>query len=285
MKSPLIVVRGAGDLATGTIHKLHSCGFFVLALETAAPSAIRRCAAFSEAVYTDCSTVEGVTCRLAGGLDEVPDILNSGEVPLLIDPEASCLDRVKPAVLVDAILAKRNLGTHTGMAPTVIALGPGFSAPEDAHVVIETMRGHDLGRLIRLGSALPDTGMPGLIAGAGAKRVVHSPAAGVFRPLKQITDVVREGEPVAEVEDADGTRIPVPATMDGLLRGLLREGYPVTQGFKVADIDPRLEERDNCFTISDKARCIAGGVLEAVLWGICRERKEREAVEPWSFPS
>ena len=255
MRDKLIVVRGGGDLATGTIHKLRSCGFPVLVLEAAAPSAIRRNAAFSEAVYEGSATVEGLTCTLTADVEEA----------------LALLDRVKPAAVVDAILAKRNLGTHRGMAPLTIALGPGFTAPGDVDVVVETQRGHDLGRLIRSGAAAPNTGVPGLIAGVGADRVLHAPSAGIFRNVKKITDTVRKGEVLARIETADGDSIPLPATIDGLLRGLLRDGYPVTKGFKVADIDPRLEEYKNCFTISDKARCIAGGVLEAVVWGLGRE--------------
>lgn len=271
MREKLIVVRGGGDLATGTIHKLRSCGFPVLVLEAAAPSAIRRNVAFSEAVYEGRATVEGLTCTLAAGADEALALLDRGGLPLLVDPAGDCLDRVRPAVVVDAILAKRNLGTHRGMAPVTVALGPGFTAPDDVDVVVETQRGHDLGRLIRSGAAAPNTGVPGLIAGVGADRVLHAPAAGIFRNVKKITDAVRKGETIARIEGPDGDSISLPATIDGLLRGLLRDGYPVTKGFKVADIDPRLEEYENCFTISDKARCIAGGVLEAVVWGLSRE--------------
>ncbi len=270
MPKNLIVVRGGGDIATGTIHKLHSCGFPVLVLETAHPSAIRRNVAFSEAVYEGRSVVEGAECLLARDPEQALTLLSQGKVALLVDETASCLSSLRPIALVDGILAKKNLGTHPGMAPLTIALGPGFTAPQDAHVVIETMRGHNLGRLIRSGSALPNTGVPGLIAGEGAARVIHAPAPGLFRNVKQITDTVRRGEIIALIEPPQGEPIPVPATLDGLLRGLLRDGYPVTAGFKVADIDPRPEEYDNCFTISDKARCIAGGVLEAVIQSLRR---------------
>ena len=166
--------------------------------------------------------------------------------------------------VVDAILAKKNLGTHRGMAPITVALGPGFEAGVDVDAVIETRRGHQLGRVIRQGCAEENTGVPGIIGGYGKERVIDSPAAGVLRNVKKITDTVHKGEIIAIVE-TDRGEVPVPATIEGLLRGLIRDGYPVTEGFKIADIDPRVEEYNNCFTISDKARCIAGGVVEAIL--------------------
>lgn len=266
----LIIVRGGGDLATGTIHKLVQSGFPVLVLETAMPSAIRRNVAFSEAVYEGSAVVEGVTARLAHSAAEAETILTQGNPAVLVDPDADCLRFFSPLVLVDAILAKKNMGTHPGMAPVTIALGPGFRAGVDVDVVIETRRGHNLGRLIYTGEAAPNTGVPGEICGYARERVVHAPAAGIFRPRKELTTAVRRGDLLAEVITADGP-IPVYAAIDGLLRGLLRDGYPVTPGFKCADIDPRLEEYDNCFTISDKARCIAGGVLEAILQNLYLE--------------
>ncbi len=268
----LIVVRGGGDIATGTIHKLMSSGFPVLVLETPHPSAIRRKVAFSEAVYEGRMTVEGISCTLAQNLTEAEAILARGEAAMLVDEKAECLKHLKPIALVDAILAKKNLGTNPDMAPVTIALGPGFTAPHDVDVVIETMRGHNLGRLIYFGQALPNTGIPGEIAGVGAKRVIHAAAEGIFHNVRQIPDTVEEGETIAYIETADRKQIPVAASVSGILRGLLREGYPVTKGFKVADIDPRLAERNNCYTISDKARCIAGGVLEAVLQNLYLEK-------------
>lgn len=260
----LIVVRGGGDLATGTIYKLHQCGFPVLILEIAAPSAIRRNVAFSEAVYQGSQQVEDMTCRRADTLEEAADLLKAGELPLLVDPAGRAIETLKPMAVVDAILAKRNLGTHKAMAPITVALGPGFTAGVDVDAVVETQRGHNLGRVLWQGAAAPNTGIPGIIAGYGKERVIHSPAAGVLRNVCHITDTVRKGQTIAVVETESG-QVPVEATLDGLLRGLIRDGYPVTRGFKIADIDPRASEYQNCFTISDKARCIAGGVVEAVL--------------------
>lgn len=260
----LIIVRGGGDLATGTICKLRQCGFPVLILETETPSAIRRNVAFCEAVYQGSQTVEGVTCHLAASKEHAQALLRDGKLPLLIDPTGSCIAHFHPLAVVDAILAKRNLGTCRGMAPITVALGPGFTAGVDVDAVVETKRGHNLGRVLYAGTAAPDTGVPGVIGGYGKERVIHSPAAGILRCAAQITDTVTMGQVIAVVETADA-QVPVQATLTGLLRGLLRDGYPVPKGFKIADIDPRAEEYANCFTISDKARCIAGGVLEAVL--------------------
>ena len=255
-----IVVRGGGDIATGTIHRLHRCGFSVLVLETDRPSAIRRYVAFSEAVYEGSWTVEGVEAVRVEALEEAVRRREQGKVPVLADAECRCLERIRPRVLVDAILAKKNLGTNIEMADTVIALGPGFTAGKDAHLVIETMRGHNLGRILTEGTALPNTGVPGVIAGYGKERVIHSPADGRMVNCSRIGDLVEKGQIIALVGQT-----PVRASLSGVLRGLLRDGYPVTKGFKIADIDPRESEQKNCFTISDKARCIAGGVLEGIL--------------------
>ena len=260
----LIIVRGGGDLATGTIHKLYKCGFPVLILEVKHPSAIRRNVAFSEAVYEGSQTVEAVTCFRADSTEHAAALLAEGKLPVLVDPSGSAIGLFRPMAVVDAILAKKNLGTARDMAPITVALGPGFEAGRDVDAVIETMRGHDLGRVLWNGCAAPNTGIPGIIGGYGKERVLYSPAAGILRNIRQITDTVKKGEPIATVETETGS-IPVHATMDGLLRGLIRDGYPVRKGFKIADIDPRTDEYKNCFTISDKARCIAGGVLEAIL--------------------
>lgn len=267
----VIIVRGGGDIATGTIMKLHQCGFPVLILEIENPSAIRRNVAFSEAVYQGSQTVEGVTCRLAKNVQEAEALLKAGQLTMLVDPNCTCLSHFQPLALVDAILAKRNLGTRRSMAPITVALGPGFTAGEDADAVIETQRGHNLGRVLYSGTAAPNTGVPGKIAGFDKERVIHSPAAGILRNVRAITDTVRKGETIAVIETPEG-EVPVAATLDGLLRGLIRDGYPVTKGFKIADIDPRASEYNNCFTISDKARCIAGGTLEAILH-LKKERK------------
>lgn len=260
----LIIVRGGGDLATGTIYKLYKCGFSVLILEVAEPSAIRRNVAFSEAVYQGTQTIEDVTCYRADSLAHAQELLDEGKLTVLVDPEGAAIDRLKPMAVVDAIIAKKNLGTRRDMAPITVALGPGFHAGQDVDAVIETKRGHNLGRVLWQGCAAPNTGIPGVIGGYGKERVIHSPAEGILRNVCRITDTVEKGQLIAVVETGNGDA-PVAATIDGLLRGLIRDGYPVTKGFKIADIDPRAEEYQNCFTISDKARCIAGGVVEAIL--------------------
>ena len=259
----LIIVRGAGDISTGTIHRLFRAGFPVLALESERPSAIRRRVAFSEAVYDGSATVERVTAVRVADIRDAAAALDAGKLPLLVDPNGESIRQLRPAAVVDAILAKKNLGTTVDMAPLTIALGPGFVAGTDVHCVIETMRGHNLGRIIVSGSAMPNTGVPGLIGGYGAERVIHAPAAGTFRMLRDIGSVVRAGERVGAIEAAEG-EVPVRAKIAGILRGILRDGYPVPKGFKLADVDPRLEQLENCATISDKARCIAGSVLELV---------------------
>ena len=260
----MIIIRGAGDISTGTIHRLFRAGFPVLALETDRPSAIRRKVAFSEAVYDGAMTVEGVTAVRITDAAQADGVLGQGRVPLLVDPAGVSIRQLKPDAVVDAILAKKNLGTTMGMAELTIALGPGFEAGKDVQYVIETMRGHNLGRIISSGCAAPNTGVPGIIAGFGAERVIHSPAEGVFRPCREIADEVQAGETVGTVLAGD-EEIPVRTRISGILRGIIRDGYPVTKGFKLADVDPRLEEKKNCFTISDKARCIAGSVLELVV--------------------
>lgn len=261
----LIIVRGGGDIATGTIYKLYRCGFPVLILETSKPSAIRRNVAFSEAVYQGKQTVEGVTCYLVATLEEALEYLQQGKLVIMVDETAECIAKLKPLAVVDAILAKKNLGTTINMAPITIALGPGFLAGKDVDVVIETMRGHHLGRVIENGTAIKNTGIPGVIAGYDRERVIHAPAKGIIKNMAQITDIVKKGQVIAMIETENDT-VPVNATIDGLLRGLIRDGYPVSQGFKIADIDPRIDEYNNCFTISDKARCIAGGVVEAIFY-------------------
>ena len=274
-KKDLIVVRGAGDLATGTIHRLKKAGFCLLVLEAEHPAAIRRQVALSEAVYAGSARVEDVEAvRMDVDLaekknrkelleQEMERIWKKDGVPVLVDPAGLSIAALRPAVVVDAILAKKNLGTTKEMAPFVIALGPGFTAGEDVDVVIETKRGHNLGRVIRSGSAVPNTGIPGIIGGYGKERVMHAQAEGILRNAASIGDIVEARAVIAEIETENGT-VPVEASLSGLLRGLIRDGYPVTKGFKIADIDPRKEELQNCFTISDKARCIAGSVLEVI---------------------
>lgn len=270
-KKPVVVVRGGGDLATGTIYALHKAGYPVLVLETKYPAAIRRLAAVSEAIYEGKTQVEDMTAIRIAGVEEAPNLWESGKVPVLVDPEGEAIRQIKPRVVVDAILAKKNLGTSRNMAPLTIGLGPGFTAGQDVDVVIETMRGHDLGRVFTEGSALPNTGVPGNIGGYTKERVIHAPQAGILHAVRGIGDLVEKGEEIAWLEAAGEDlgqkreeRISIPASISGVLRGILREGYPVTKGFKIADIDPRAEQKKNCTTISDKARCIGGSVLMVV---------------------
>lgn len=266
----VIAVRGGGDLATGVIQKFVRAGMRVAILETARPTAIRRTVALCQAVYDRKARVEDVTAVRMADVADCTAIWARGEVPLLVDPRAESLHALRPDGLIDAILAKRNLGTTAAMAAVVIALGPGFIAPEDAHAVIETKRGHKLGTIYWAGSALANTGIPGEIGGKGAERVLRAPADGVFVPMRKIGDIIAKGEAVFSIAEQV-----VRAPFDGVLRGLLQEGLDVTEGFKVADIDPRLDS--DCFTISDKARCIGGGALEAYL---CLRYRQGRSTRP-----
>ena len=244
-KSDLIIVRGAGDLATGTIHRLKKSGFRLLVLETDHPAAIRRQVALSEAVYSKSACVEGVEAVRVKDEKQMLDAWKNDKVPVMVDPMGESIASMQPKVVVAGV---------------------------DVDVVIETKRGHNLGRVIREGSAYPNTGIPGIIGGYGAERVIHAPAEGILKNKSKIGDIVEKGQVIAVIEASDKEnesasdikKTEVRATIDGLLRGLIRDNYPVTKGFKIADIDPRKEELANCFTISDKARCIAGSVLEVI---------------------
>ncbi|MDO4265237.1 MAG: selenium-dependent molybdenum cofactor biosynthesis protein YqeB [Eubacteriales bacterium] len=270
MQKKLVIVRGGGDLATGVVFVLHKAGFAVIILEIAAPSAIRRAAAFSEAVYENEMTVEGLHCRLCKSYGEALEVIGQDEVAMLVDPECRILKEVRPFALVDAILAKKNLGTRMDMSDNVVALGPGFEAGKDAHLVVETMRGHNLGRIYDSGFAIANTGVPGLIAGHSSDRVIHAEADGVIHNLSDIGDIVAEGQPIAVIRSEDGTETLVRAGFTGLLRGLIRDGYAVDKGLKIADIDARTEQQKNCFTISDKARSLGGSTLCAIMSLACR---------------
>ena len=257
----LVVVRGAGDLATGVAVRLHRCGFRVVMTELAQPLAVRRTVAFAQAVYDDETTVEGVTARCVAFRD-VRGVLASGAVAVLVDPEGASLAALQPDVLVDGRMAKRNLGTRLDDATLVIGLGPGFTAGEDCHVVVETNRGHNLGRVLWQGPAEPNTGVPGRIGGADADRVLRAPVAGVVQPLRAIGDTVEAGDVVARVGTAE-----VRARLDGVLRGMIYPGLDVAAGTKLGDIDPRAETA-HVQTVSDKSLAIGGGVLEAILAGL-----------------
>ena len=259
-KKTTLIVRGGGDLASGVIHRLYKCRYHVLVLECRKPSAIRRKVSFGEAVFDGTSNVEGVTGRLIEDVSECQKVWEAGEIPILVDETGESVKKLRPDALIDAILAKKNLGTTREMAPLTIALGPGFEAGKDIDYVIETQRGHRLGRVIEEGSAASNTGIPGVIAGYGKERVIHSPAAGIMHNRSQIGDIVEKDQILAMVDET-----PVYASLTGVLRGIIRDGYEVPKGMKIADIDPRKEQKKNCDTISDKARCIAGSVIEVLL--------------------
>lgn len=260
----LVIVRGGGDIATACIHKLFRCGFPVLVLETPLPSAIRREVAFSQAVYVGEHCVEGQTAQLISQLETANVVLGQGKIPIFLDPQGKSIQNLRPAVVVDGILAKKNLGTSKALAPLTIALGPGFEAGVDVDFVVETNRGHDLGRIIQSGYAEKNTGLPGEIKGISKERVMYAPVEGTLELCAEIGDFVEKDEIIAYLL-YHAHKTPVKASISGVLRGILPEGYPVYPGLKLADIDPRKEEKQNCFTISDKARCIAGSVLELVL--------------------
>ena len=256
----LVLIKGAGDLATGTAVRLRRAGLDLVMTEVERPTAVRRTVAFSQCMYDGTAAVEGLTARRASGKAEALAALARGEIPVLCDPGAEIRKELPFDGVVDAILAKKNLGTAITDAPIVLALGPGFTAGADCHGVVETMRGHDLGRLILEGSAAPNTGVPGNIGGYTDERLIRAPADGVFVPLAAIGDRVEAGQPVAEV-----TGEVARARLTGVVRGMLPAGLAVTRGMKAGDIDPRCEAR-HCFTVSDKARAIAGGVLEGLLY-------------------
>ena len=262
-----VLIRGAGDLATGIALRLHRAGLQVAMTDIEKPTAIRRTVCFSQAIVHGETVVEDVKAVRAEYV-QVPELLRAGVIPVLADPEGICIEKLKPDAVVDAILAKRNLGTKITDAPVVVGVGPGFTAGEDCHAVVETMRGHTLGRVIWEGSAIPNTGIPGLIGGFAGERVLRAPADGVFQPLLEIGAQVKMGDVAAEV---DG--VPMTCTLDGVLRGILAEGTTVFKGMKAGDIDPRCKV-EHCYTASDKAIAVGGGVLEAILCrsGVLKER-------------
>ncbi len=254
-----VLIRGGGEMASGVAHRLFKSHLNVVLTEIPQPLCVRREVSFCEAIFQIEKEVEGVVAKHVAAPQDVFLAWEEGKIPLLIDPEGAVRESMKPHVIVDAILTKKNTGTYKGDAPLVIGLGPGFWAGRDVDVVIETNRGHDLGRVITEGPAQPNTGVPGEIGGVAAQRVFRAPRDGAFHPVKRIGDMVEAGETVAWVEDE-----PTVTEISGVLRGLLREGTTVHKGLKAGDVDPR-GNRENCFTISDKARAIGGGVLEAIL--------------------
>lgn len=255
-----VIVRSGGDVASGTIKRLHEAGFKVIVLEIENPTAIRRTVSYSQCVFEGTTTIEGTTARLCSTLEEVDDTHFKGEIPVVIDPRGEWIDILQPRVVVDAILAKKNFGTDKTMADIVIGLGPGFEAGVDVDAVIETNRGHDLGRVIYEGRTQDDTGSPGNIGGYTVERVMYSPGEGEIKVLREIGSLVEKDEVVAIVEGKD-----VRTKLKGVVRGMIADGTPVFSGMKIGDVDPRNEVK-HCYGISDKARSVGGGVLEAILY-------------------
>ena len=273
----LIVIRGGGDLASGVIQKFHRSGFNLIVLEIEKPNFIRRKVCYGAAIYEGEVTLEDSTSKYIGNLKEqktevfadLEKCFNENKIPVIVDENMEILDVIKAQysleykviAVIDAIIAKRNLGMKIDLAPITIALGPGFYAGKDVDVVVETMRGHNLARLIFQGEAVPNTGVPGLIGGEAELRVMHSPADGILKIVRDIGEIVEKNQIIATVGDVE-----VVATIPGLIRGMITEGLYVKKGLKICDIDPRKEEFKNCFTISDKARSLGGGALEAFLY-------------------
>lgn len=256
-----VVLRGGGDLATGVAQSLWHAGFRLLILETSQPLAIRRTVCLCTAIQSEVSYVEDMCARTITNPNQCESIWQQNEIPILVDPQADCIETLHPTVLVDAILAKKNLGTNRSMAPITIALGPGFCAPNDVDAVIETMRGHRLGRIITEGEPLPNTGVPGEIGGESAKRVVHAPCKGVVKHIAKIGDWVSQGDPLFTIDQTTVT-----SPLNGILRGLIEENIQVKQGLKLADVDPRTREEVDCYSISDKARSLGNATLQAISW-------------------
>lgn len=261
----LVVVKGAGDLATGIGHRLFRSGFQVIMTELTQPTVIRRTAAFAETVFSGQMVVEGVMA-VKTELTDVLQVINRGQIPVVVDPQGVVIHLYKPLAVVDAILAKKNTGTQLSDAPIVIGVGPGFTAGRDVHAVVESKRGHYLGRVITEGSALPNTGVPGEIGGYTKERILRAPCQGIFKGIAQIGDKVAVDDIIAYVDDK-----PIQAVIAGTLRGLLHDELSVYPGMKIGDIDPRCIF-EHCFSISDKARAIGGGVLEGILFH-CAQRQ------------
>jgi xanthine dehydrogenase accessory factor len=262
-----VIIKGAGDLASGIALRLHHAHFDIAMTEIEKPLAVRRTVCFSQAVYDDVSEVEDITAVLVNDKKAMRSAFDKKQIALFIDPGAGIVARFKPDVVVDAIMAKKNLGTAINDAPLVIGIGPGFTAGQDCHAVIETKRGHTIGRVITKGSALPNTGVPGDIGGYTLERLLRAGTDGIFEAQAAIGDEVKKGNIIAAVkraEDGKEKSVPIYAEIDGIVRGLLPSGIAVTKGLKAGDIDPRCE-KFHCFTVSDKALSVAGGVLEAIL--------------------
>lgn len=257
-KMDTIIIRGGGDLASGIAYKLYEAGYRVIILEIDKPLAVRRAVSFCEAVYEGEVTVEGIRGMLAKDIKDIYKILEKGSIPVYIDGKGEIIKKIKPLAVVDAIIAKKNLGTNRNMAPITIGVGPGFEAGVDVDAVIESNRGPNLGRVFYKGRAEENTGLPAPVMGYAKERVLRAPTSGIVRPLCQIGDLVKKGDVVCQVGDEK-----VIAEINGVLRGMIREGLEVDKGLKIGDIDPRCI-RELAFTISDKARKIGDGVLETL---------------------
>lgn len=265
-----IVIRGGGDLATGVAEVLYQSGFKILILDIEKPSSIRRSVCFSEAIYDGIIQVENIICKKVENENDIEKCWNEKIIPIMVDEKGEIIKKIKPNVVVDSIIAKKNLGTTKEMAPITIALGDGFEAGKDVDIVVETMRGHNLGRVITSGRAMKNTGIPGEIKGVSKDRVIYSLANGIFSSVKKIGDTVQKDEIIGYVGNVE-----IRGKISGVLRGIIREGYEVTENMKIGDIDPRIEEKNNCFTISDKARSLGGAVLRAIMFRLKEEREKK----------
>ena len=265
-----VVIRGGGDLATGVAEVLYQSGFKILILDIEKPSSIRRSVCFSEAIYDGIIQVENIICKKVENENDIEKCWNEKIIPIMVDEKGEIIKKIKPDVVVDSIIAKKNLGTTKEMAPITVALGDGFEAGKDVDIVIETMRGHNLGRIITSGRAMKNTGIPGEIKGVSKDRVIYSLANGRFSSVKKIGDTVQKDEIIGYVGDVE-----IRGKISGVLRGIIREGYEVTENMKIGDIDPRIEEKNNCFTISDKARSLGGAVLRAIMFRLKEEREKK----------
>lgn len=265
-----VVIRGGGDLATGVAEVLYQSGFKILILDIEKPSSIRRSVCFSKAIYDGITKVENIICKRVENENEIEKCWNEKIIPIMIDEKGKIIKKIRPDVVVDSIIAKKNLGTTRDMAPITVALGDGFEAGKDVDIVIETMRGHNLGRIITSGRAMKNTRIPGEIKGVSRDRVIYSLADGKFSSIKKIGDTVQKDEIIGYVGD-----IEIRGKISGVLRGIIRDGYQVTKNMKIGDIDPRIEEKNNCFTISDKARSLGGAVLKAIMFRLKEEREKK----------
>ncbi len=260
MKNLIIGIKGAGEMATGTACRLFQSNFKrIFMMETDNPMAVRRQVSFCEAIHDDQIIVEGITARKIIHPDEIQAAWDSNTIPVIVDPDWESIKAIQPHVVIDAIIAKKNLGTHLYEAPLVISLGPGFEAGTDVHVAIETNRGHNLGRLILNGCPEANTGIPGNTSGYTYERVLRAPCPGIFNSDLDIGAMVKKGQKIGHVDNT-----PVIAPIDGVLRGQIRHNTRVNHKLKIGDIDPR-GNIEYCTAVSEKARAIGGSVLEAIL--------------------